>query len=442
MIDIHRLSIEQLTHGFARGAVSVPAAVAHYLDRIGRFDGQLNAYVAIDRDGALRAAEESARRYLGGEARPLEGVPIAIKANIDVAGLPTNAGVAARREAIARDDAEVVKRLKRAGAIVLGNLNMHEAAMGATTDNEAFGRTHNPHRIGYTPGGSSGGSGAAVAAGLCVAALGTDTLGSIRIPAAYNGVYGLKPTNGLVPDDGLVPLSKRLDVIGPLARSIADLRAMTAATVALGSAGPIAKVARLEPVDDHPEVEDAVRRSYVLAAQLLGGLGVEVRQYDAPELDFARTRLGCFAEAVREAADYFGPEIARDATGFSESFHMSLGWSRGRPEAEMRQARVDLDATADRLNAVLADAEAILMPTTPQAAFAHGGAAPVSQADFTALASIAGLPALSLPCGWTSDGLPVGVQLVGRAGSEAALLDLAQRLDAVANGYAPPPAFA
>ena len=442
MTEIHRLSIDQLTRGLARGELSVPAIVAHYLDRIARFDGELNAFIAVDRDGALEAAEVSARRYLAGEAGPLEGVPIAVKANIDVAGLPTNAGVAARRDAIARDDAEVVKRLKRAGAIVLGNLNMHEAAMGATTDNVAYGRTHNPHRIGHTPGGSSGGSGAAVAAGLCVAALGTDTLGSVRIPAAYNGVYGLKPTNGLIPDDGLVPLSKRLDAIGPLARSVEDLRAMMEAMAALGAAEPIVKVARLEPVDDYPEVEDAVRRAYVLAAQLLGGLGIAVQQYDAPGFDFAKTRLGGFAEAVREAGIYFGPEIERDPKNFSENFHMFLGWARGRSDAEMRQARADLDATANRLHAILADAGAILMPTTPQAAFAHGGSMPVIQADFTALANIAGLPALSLPCGWTPDGLPIGVQLVGRAGSEAALLDLAQRLDAVANGYATPPAFA
>lgn len=151
---------------------------------------------------------------------PLHDVMIGVKANIAVRGLPWTAGMALRRDVIAADDAPIVAALRTAGAAILGMLNMHEAALGATTDNAFFGRTHNPHRHGYAPGGSSGSSGAAVATGLCDVALGTDTLGSIRIPASYCGVYGLKPTNGAVDTGGLVPLGRRFDCIGPLARSI------------------------------------------------------------------------------------------------------------------------------------------------------------------------------------------------------------------------------
>jgi aspartyl-tRNA(Asn)/glutamyl-tRNA(Gln) amidotransferase subunit A len=149
----------------------------------------LNAFVDWDRSAAF------------GDG-PLGDLTLGIKSNIAVAGLPWTGGMGLRRDIVAARDAEVVRRLRDAGAAILGTLNMHEAALGATTDNAFNGRTHNPHRHGHTPGGSSGGSGAAVAAGLCDAALGTDTLGSIRIPAAYNGVYGLKPTHGAVLDEG------------------------------------------------------------------------------------------------------------------------------------------------------------------------------------------------------------------------------------------------
>lgn len=439
MTDIHRLTIAELTAAYRRGVLTPRAVTEHYLARIDAYDPALRAFTNVDRERALAAADESGRRFDAGAPAPLEGVPIAVKANIDVEGLPTNAGVACRREAIATADAEVVTRLRTAGAIILGNLNMHEGALGATTDNEAYGTAMNPHRIGYTPGGSSGGSGVAVAAGLCVAALGTDTLGSVRIPAALTGIYGLKPTHGLVPDKGLIALAARLDSIGPLARSIADLRAMMAAMAPLGAAEPIAKVARLAVVDGH-DMEPAVQRAYALAADLLEGLGLRVQRFATPDIDLSKTRVAGFVEAAREARVHF-PEVETNPAGFSERFRGHLDFAAAFDDTAVAQGRAMLDAAAHRLQAVLLDAEAILMPTTPQAAFAHGRA-PVSQADFTGLANFAGLPALSIPAGWNEDGLPVAVQLVGRAGAEAALLDLGARLDEALNAYAPPPAYA
>ncbi len=170
----------------------------------------LNAFVDWDRDAHGRAGQ-------------LAGLTVGIKSNIAVADLPWTGGMGVYRDRIATRDAEVVARLRAAGATILGTLNMHEAALGATTDNAFYGRTHNAHRHDYTPGGSSGGSGAAVAAGLCDVALGTDTMGSVRIPAAYNGVYGLKPTHGAVSQDGLAMLEPSLDCIGPLARDLDEL---------------------------------------------------------------------------------------------------------------------------------------------------------------------------------------------------------------------------
>lgn len=435
MAEIHRLTIARLVEAYDTGRLSVPEAVDHCLARIERHDPTLGAFIAVDAQGARQAAALSQQRYRDGSARPLEGVPLAIKANIDVAGLPTNAGVATRRDAVASQDAPVVRRLREAGAIILGNLNMHEAALGATTDNPVFGRTHNPHRIGHTPGGSSGGSGAAVAAGLCTAALGTDTLGSVRIPAAYNGIYGLKPTNGLVPDEGSVPLARRLDCIGPLARSVDDLRRLMQAMVTLPPAEPIARIALLDMVD-REDVERPVDRAYRTAADLLKGLGLAVRSYAAPEVNFTALRSAGFAECVREAQAFYGEAVARAPDDFSPLFHRSLAFAAQRsPTAD----RAELAAAERRLHAILLDADAILTPTTPQVAFAHDS--DVRQGEFTAIANIAGLPALSLPGGWTSDSLPIGVQLIGRAGADAALLDLAERLDTVLGGYAPPPAF-
>lgn len=409
-------------------------------DRIARFDDELHAFTALDDARARADAATSAARIATGTARVLEGWPIAIKANIAVAGLATTAGVEARRHDIARDDAEVVARLRRAGAVILGHVNMHEAALGATTDNAAYGRTENPHRAGMTPGGSSGGSGAAVAAGLCRAALGTDTLGSIRIPAAYNGVYGLKPTNGLVPDDGVVPLSRRLDCVGPLARSVADLGAVMAVLAPLAYTPPIMRIARLAVADEFDGIDPAVRAAYHLAADLLAGLGLLVKTAATPDLGLNAARMGGFVESARDSAAYYADELTRLPDGFSPQFRAMLAYGMAVTSDELAHGAAAMTVAATRLHAVLLQADAILLPTAPQPAFNHG-CATVTQADFTALANLAGLPALALPAGWTDDGLPVGVQLVGRAGSERALLTLAAQLDAVIGGYRPPAAY-
>jgi aspartyl-tRNA(Asn)/glutamyl-tRNA(Gln) amidotransferase subunit A len=261
---IHQLGVVALLDAYRAGRVSVVAAIDHYLERIARFDPDLKAFTHVDAAGARAAAQDSARRWDDGTARPLEGVPIAVKANIDVAGLPVHGGIGALRHRFAAQDAEVITRLKSAGAVILGMLNMHEAALGATTDNAFFGICQNPHKAGYTPGGSSGGSGAAVAAGLCAAALGTDTLGSVRIPAAYCGVSGLKPTNGLVSNQGLILLVGRLDCIGPLARSVEDAGAVLAVMADLPEAGTIHRIATLSSTDSVDQ-DPAVRAAFSLA---------------------------------------------------------------------------------------------------------------------------------------------------------------------------------
>jgi aspartyl-tRNA(Asn)/glutamyl-tRNA(Gln) amidotransferase subunit A len=188
-------------------------------DALKAANAPLNAFVDWD-EGAT-----------GGEGA-LAGLTIGVKANIAVKGLPWTGGMALHRHRIAERDAEVVARLRAAGAAIIGSLNLEEAALGAKTDNPWFGATQNPHRLGYTPGGSSGGSGAAVAAGLCDVALGTDTMGSIRIPAAYCGVYGFKPAHSAISQDGLEKSEPSLDTIGPLARDLHTLERVSRSTSA------------------------------------------------------------------------------------------------------------------------------------------------------------------------------------------------------------------
>ncbi|MBS3962231.1 MAG: amidase [Sandarakinorhabdus sp.] len=436
---IHQLGVVPLLEACRAGRVSVVATTNHYLERIARFDPALRAFTHVDADGARAAARESARRWDAGTARPLEGVPIAVKANIDVAGLPVHGGIRALHQRIPAQDAEVIVRLKAAGAVILGMLNMHEAALGVTTENAFFGNCQNPHKAGHTPGGSSGGSGAAVAAGLCAAALGTDTLGSIRIPAAYCGISGLKPTNGLVSSQGLIPLVGWLDCIGPLARSVEDVGAIMAQMADLAEWAPIRRIATLSSIDS-VEQAPAVRAALALSVDLLEGLGCTITRHQVA-IDHREVRVAAFFECAREADVQFGAMAATAPDGFSPYLRSCLELGAGTDAAAADRGRRIMDAAANELQAVLGMAEAVLLPTTPQAAFPHGGEAPVSQADFTALANLAGLPALSIPAGWTAEGLPVGVQLVGRARSETALLALGRKLEAALNAWRPPPGF-
>jgi aspartyl-tRNA(Asn)/glutamyl-tRNA(Gln) amidotransferase subunit A len=349
---------------------------------------------------------------------PLDDLAIGVKSNIAVKGLPWTAGMALHRDRIAASDAAVVARLRKAGATILGTLNMHEAALGATTDNPWFGRSFNPHGHGRTPGGSSGGSGAAVAARLCDAALGTDTLGSVRIPAAYNGVYGLKPTAGALPDDGLEPLHRGFDVIGPLARSLPVLERVWHVLRDSQESRSSPQAYQVLVLSDLGEVacEPAVLAGYERMLARLPGVGT----VSLPPLP--RVRIAGFVEAARALSAALGPDRRPDLLS------PELRWLLDFGDAAPRDPPL-LDDVRNTLTEALGDNGVLIMPTAPQAAFLHGGLAPANQADFTCLANIAGLPALAIPAGRDADGMPVGVQIVGPAGSEALLFAVARTLD-------------
>lgn len=375
---------------------------------------------------------------------PLRGLTLGVKDNTDVAGMPTTAGLAAFAGRMATADAPCVAGLRAAGAIILGKTAMHEGAFGATTDTPRL--CHNPHRFGFTPGGSSGGSGAAVAAGLCDLALGTDTMGSVRIPAAYCGVVGLKPTAGLVPRTGVVPLSPTLDHVGMLAATprlaARGLEAMVAEDAADAASRPAPPGWRAVPAAAlalqglriglpvpalEAAMDPALRTAWDQAADRLRAQGAQVEPVAMPGWDAAATRRAGLLVIEAEAAALY-PDMIDDAAAASAGFRAALAYGRDAGSVRLARALLRLaEARAAWLRA-LDTWDALLLPTAPQRAFAHGGRAPADQADFTAPANIAGLPALSLP--WTAPdgGMPCAVQLVGRPFAEAVLVGIAERV--------------
>jgi aspartyl-tRNA(Asn)/glutamyl-tRNA(Gln) amidotransferase subunit A len=358
--------------------------------------------VVVDGDRARAAAVQSRKRWQAGQPlSPLDGVPIAIKANIAVAGLPWSAGIAAYGDRVATVDAACVAGLRAAGAVILGLTNMDEGALGARGDNAFLGRCHNPHAHGFTPGGSSGGSGAAVAAGLCAAALGTDTIGSVRIPAAYCGVFGHKPRQALIDRHGVVPLSRSFDHVGVLARSADDCAAL------LGVAADVGAI-RLGVLD-------------------VGGCPGIAR--DAAPLrlafDFARMRRLLLIVAEVEGAAEHGTTLRDRPDGFSAGLAKLLRWGLDEGLSRYPAALADLAQAAQAAEAALADQDALVLPSVAHPAFAHDTPAPADQADFMTLATVLGWPATAFPTG-TSDGLPFGAQVIAR--DDATCLAVARAL--------------
>lgn len=431
----HHHGVAVLLALYRAGALMPSEVIETTLERIAALNGDLNAFVELDEAGAQQAAAESDRQILSAAPRPLEGVPVAIKANIDVEGLVTSAGIKARKDCVAESDAQVVADLRDAGAIILGTLNMEEAALGAKTDNPWLGAAQNPHRIGYTPGGSSGGSGAAVAAGLCVAALGTDTLGSVRVPSAYCGVYGLKPTYGAISQSGLEICEGSLDAIGPLARSLGDLEIISRVLIDMPDTQPISAPAVLEGLGD-VECEPAVLSAYEKVRDLTGATA----RFSLPD-PLTRIRFAGFIAAARALHAHLADLRAADPDGLSDNLKFLIDIGPKRDASDLAEDEAVLARTRETIRSVVAEHGAILLPTMPQAAFPHSEKAPANQADFTCLANIAGLPSLSIPAGLNEDGLPVAIQLIGAAGNEAGLFDLARSLDTQLDGYRPPDLF-
>lgn len=417
---MHFSSIAALGAGYRNGSVSPVEVVRGLLDRIARLDSTLNSFITVLEAGSLAEAESAARELKAGRDRgPLHGVPVAVKDLIDMAGVPTTFASRAGSPRMAETDAVVVRNLKQAGAIILGKTNLLEYAYGAVHPD--FGQTNNPWDPRRTSGGSSGGSAAAVAAGLCFAAVGTDTGGSIRIPASYCGVTGLKPSFGRVSLEGVQALSPTLDHAGPLARSCAD-----AALALEGMTGTRLHVPRADlsglriGIMHHPGADKflqaEVQAHFDQVIRNLDRAGARVRPIKVPDLELARDALIAIIEPEASLIhrDLLRGEPARfsDITraqleagfGISANDYLNALHVRERLTVEFQQAFESIDA--------------ILSPSVPWVAPAEdppvGGEDGVGEMMYSAVYNLVGLPAVSVAGGMSSEGLPSGLQIVTR----------------------------
>ncbi|HSA24068.1 MAG TPA: amidase, partial [Myxococcota bacterium] len=411
-----------------RGALGAEEHVAACLADIGR--SPLNAFVRVysERARAEAAALDRARQA-GAEPGPLFGLAVAVKDNLDEAGQPCAAGCRAYRARVPGEDAEAVRRLRAAGAVIVGRTGMHELADGVTSENPWTGPVHNPCRLGFHPGGSSGGSAAAVGAGLVPAALGTDTGGSVRIPASLCGVVGFKPSHGLLPTAGVVPLSTSLDHLGVLTGNVAG-----AGLVAEALAGPagqgLAAAARaprgvlrlgvLEGLGETGTGPDlGVAAVFAEALARLGRAGFGQRP----------VRVAGFERALAVMSGIYAPEMAAAHTALlagppedlSPEVRADLERGRAAPPEKLAQAQARRGELALALEAALAGADLLVLPTTPHPARPFGSPRPHTYLLYTCAFNLSGQPAVSLPMGQV-DGLPVGLQLVGPRGGDALLL--------------------
>ncbi len=430
-------TLTELRSELQRGAIDPGAWVESVLASIEHEQSRINAFIRVDHDGARQAANESKQRFVNGKPRRLEGIPVAVKDNLDMAGMPTTAGMATRREHRAQADSAVVARLRAAGAVIVGKLNMNEAALGADGRNLHFGDCRNPLDPDCSPGGSSSGSAAAVAAGLVAAAIGTDTMGSVRIPAAYCGVWGFKPGTGRVSTRGSVAVSRRLDHVGPLARSAGDLAIIDEVISGPDPLCPVSMpVAQSAPeIDQRPVVgllpldpesmAAEVAGAYRYACDKLRAAGYRLQPLTALRLDPGRIRraglLVCEAELLIEHERHW-QERRED---FSDELAGLMRWAEGKPATELVRSHRLLDQVRMEMSKHLQQCNLLLLPTTPQCAFRLDEPTPASQADYTCLANAAGLPAVSFPASAGAGGLPVGLQLIAGAGHDRWLLQQA-----------------
>ena len=417
------------------------------LARIERLNPTLNAFITVTRDSALAQALQAETEIINGDWRgPLHGVPIGLKDLIDTAGTPTTAASAQFQDRIPQEDAEVVRRLKAAGAVLIGKQNLHEFAYGGSSIISHFGEVHNPWNLAHISGGSSGGSAAAVAVGLGYGAIGTDTAGSIREPASQCGVVGLKPTYGRVSSRGVIPLAPSFDHVGPITRLVSDAAVVLRAIAGFDSPDPTsvdtpvvdyvsALSQKPEPLrigvprkffyeDLDPEVASAMEH----ALDVLRVSAKEVRDlgFDVPT---QRTLQGAESYAYHKEMAVRSPELYQPET----LRRIQAGASVEQAEIDRRHAL--LARFRREIEDVFGDVDVLVTPTTPVPApsIADLKREPDSLRERELLLlrntrpfNVWGLPAISVPCGFTQAGLPIGLQIAGPHWQEARVLQLAQ----------------
>lgn len=467
-MKLHEYTITQLHELISKKEVSVPELTRHMLDRISRLDSKLGCYITVTEEQAMERAEKVQKMIDEGALNsPLAGIPMAIKDNICTKGIPTTCASKMLGNFVPPYDAHVVKKLYDNGAVVLGKLNMDEFAMGSSTESSYFKKTKNPWNTERVPGGSSGGSAAAVAAGEAIYALGSDTGGSIRQPASFCGCVGLKPTYGLVSRFGLVAYASSFDQIGPLAKTVADCALILNA------------IAGHDPMDltssrrQHPDytkalindikgmkigiprefiadnVQKDVRDAVLNAAKVFSSLGAECEEISIPIMEYVVPTyyIIALAEASSNLARYDGVKFGyrtanpKDMLDFcmrsrSEGFgtevkrRILLGTyvlSSGHYDAYYKKALKARALITREFNKVFEKYDVIIGPVTPTTAYRIGEKIndPVQmymEDIFTVPVNVAGLPAISIPCGFDSSSLPIGLQIIANRFDEPTLI--------------------
>ena len=440
-MDITTLTITNALEAFAKRETTPQSLAEACFDQINRLNSKLNAYITvIPPQDMLNAQQPPMNTAPLNHA--LRGIPIAIKDLFDVEGVRTTAGSIFFKDNIAEDDAFVIERLKQAGALINGKTNTHEIALGITGDNPHYGTARNPWNTEHIPGGSSSGSAIAVATGMALGALGTDTGGSIRIPASLCGVVGFKPTRGRVSTRGVFPLSWNLDHVGPLAKCVKDIALILQVISAYDAIDPssikmltgdylghliddmggrkiaIASGEFIETAD--PEVIESVRE----AANVFKAMGCNIQKVN---VDWLRD----VALANKTMTQSDGAAVHRDRLKehpemFGDDIRRRLEEGASRSATEYILARRTQAEAKKRFELFFESYDFLILPTTPIAAPTIEGHDAVEQAGrltrFTAPFNLTGLPALSVPCGFTKDGLPIGLQIVSRAWADAKAL--------------------
>ncbi len=483
-MELYKKSAYELSQMMKNGEVSSVEITKSVFERIKAVEPKIDAYVTLNEENALKAAQEIDNKRAAGEDLPeLAGIPIGIKDNISTKGLKTTCSSKMLENYVPPFNATVMNKVYENGMVVTGKLNMDEFAMGSSTENSYFKPTHNPHDIDRIPGGSSGGSAAAVAACEAIVSLGSDTGGSIRQPASYCGVVGLKPTYGSVSRFGLVAFASSLDQIGPLGRTVRDVAMLQSvinghdrmdATSAYRtysdlSAGLESGVSGLKiglPKEYFGKgIDDEVKSGILNAVKALEAQGAVVKEISLPSTDYALSSYYIIssAEASSNLARYDGVRYGFRAEEYdglidmyektrSEGFgdevkrRIMLGTfvlSSGFYDAYYKKAKLLQRRISEEFSEAFSDVDIIATPTVPTTAFKIGentdDPLKMYATDIcTVTVNIAGLPAISVPCGKDSKNLPIGLQLIGEKFTEQKLLNTAYTYEQLVGGFAMP----
>lgn len=441
MQDLQRLTLSQAAEAIKSGKLSPVELTRHCLERIERLDPTLNAFITVTDDLAMATAKAAEQEIASGNYRgPLHGIPVALKDLVDVDGVRTTAASHVLEDNVAGTDAEVTRRLRDAGAVILGKTNLHEFAYGGSGLISAYGVARNPWDTARITGGSSSGSAAAVAAGLCFMAIGTDTAGSIRLPSAFCGLVGLKPTHGLVSAEGVVELSRSLDHVGPIARTVEDVRIAMEVLAELGPSHFPDKlrigVVREFFLEDAQAEVVSVWESAIAAITEVG----EVRETKIL-IDNDRT--------LQKAESYqYHRQFAERANLYDPQTLQRIETGAGTTASEIENLRRELKSFRANSAQVFDGVDIVATLTTPMEAPRIDdldGKPELRAAELLMLRNtrpfnVLGWPTITIPCGLTTSGLPVGLQLSAGFLRERFLLDVAARCERIL-GFSATPAL-